>query len=170
MAEGITFLQHWIFSKFLFPFLLVFFIIFAVLEKTKIFGTDKKQLNALISFVIGLIFIGAIYPKLVVENLILFLTVTIVAVFVVLLIWGFIFGDVPGSKLEKGLKLGLGLIATIAFIGAVLWATGWNKILMGFISGEEGGLGQTIITNGVFLIVIAIALALVFMGSKKEGK
>mgnify|MGYP001597721620 CR=1 FL=1 len=114
-----TFLQHWIFSKFLLPFLLVFFIVFAILEKTKLFGDGKKQLNALTSFVIGLIFVSAVYPKLVVENMILFLTVTLVCVFVVLLLWGFIFGDKEGFKLEKWMKWTLGIVVGAAFIGGV---------------------------------------------------
>ena len=71
MAEE-TFLQHWIFTQYLFPFLLVFFIVFALLERTKLFGDGKKQLDALISFVIGLIFVVAGVPKLIVGNMILF--------------------------------------------------------------------------------------------------
>lgn len=167
MADEVTFLQHWIFSRFLFPFLLIFFIVFAILEKTKIFGEGKKQINALISFIIGLVFVSAVYPKLVVENLILFLTVTIVAVFVVLLIWGFVFAEVKDSKLQKWMKLGLGVVVTIAFIGAIIWATGLGDNL-GNILSEQSELVQTIITNGVFLLVIAVALALVLIGSKKK--
>ena len=70
-----TILQHWILTRFAFPFLLIFFIVFAVLEKTKLLGEGKKQLNALLSFVVSLVFVSAIYPTLVVSNLILFLTV-----------------------------------------------------------------------------------------------
>ena len=76
MAENI--LQHEILTDFVYPFLLVFFIIFALLEKTKIFGTDKKQLNALVAFVIGLIFVAAVDPKLIVGDLILFLTIDLI--------------------------------------------------------------------------------------------
>ena len=81
-----TILQHEIFTRFALPFLLMFFVVFAVLEKTKLFGEDKKQLNALIAFVIGLIFVSAVYPTLVVSNLILFLTVALIVVFVALLL------------------------------------------------------------------------------------
>ena len=52
----------------------MFFVVFAVLERTKLFGAEKKQLNALTSFVVALIFVTAIFPKVIVENLILFLT------------------------------------------------------------------------------------------------
>ncbi len=157
-----TFLNYSIVSDFLLPFLLMFLIVFAILERTKLFGEGKKQIDALTAFVIGLIFVTAIYPKLVVTNLILFLTVALVAIFVILLIWGFIFGD-SKTKLEKGLVVGLGIIATIVFIGAVIWATG---LYQSFGSVLSGSLGSTIVTNVVFLIVIGIALALVLIPKK----
>jgi hypothetical protein len=158
--EVVTFLQYDIISKFLLPFLLVFFILFAILEKTKLLG-DKKQIHALIAFVIGLIFVGAIYPVLVVSNLILFLTVTIVAVFVVLLIWGFIFGDKEGFKPAGWMKWVLLIVASLAFVVGLIWATGlWDKV-QSFLT---AGIGGTIFTNIIFLIVIAIALALVIKG------
>ena len=159
------FLQNDIFTKFLFPFLLVFFIVFAILDRTKLFGAEKKQLNALTAFVIGLIFVTAIYPVLVVGNLILFLTVALVAIFVILLIWGFIFGDEKGFSLNNKLKWILAIAAGIAFIAALLWATGWYSDVSTFFS--NSGLNQTIITNVTFVVVIAIALALVIGKSKK---
>jgi hypothetical protein len=164
MAEETTFLQHWVFSQFLLPFLLVFFIVFAILERTRLFGEGKKQLNALTSFVIGLIFVGAVYPKLVVGNMILFLTVALICVFVVLLLWGFIFGDKEGFKLEKWMKWVLGIIVGIAFIWAILWATGWTAQVSSVFSGSSA-----IWTNIAFVVVIAIALALVLMAKEKKA-
>ncbi|VVB82743.1 Uncharacterised protein [uncultured archaeon] len=136
----------------------MFFIVFAVLERTKLFGAEKKQLNALTAFVVGLIFVTAIFPKVIVENLVLFLTVAIVAIFVILLIWGFIFGDEKGFALNNKLKWILGIGAGIAFFVALIWATGWYPNLVDFFS--NSGLNSTIITNATFIIVIAIALVL----------
>ena len=45
MAE--TLLQHPVLTNFVYPFLIVFFIVFAILEKTKLFGEEKKQLKSL---------------------------------------------------------------------------------------------------------------------------
>ncbi|MEK6827231.1 MAG: hypothetical protein AABX99_01985 [Nanoarchaeota archaeon] len=160
------FLQNEIFTKFLFPFLLMFFVVFAVLERTKLFGAEKKQLNALTSFVVALIFVTAIFPKVIVENLILFLTVAIVAIFVILLIWGFIFGDEKGFALNNKLKWILGIGAGIAFFAALIWATGWYPNLVDFFS--NSGLNSTIITNATFIIVIAIALALIIGKAPKK--
>src|SRR3989338_2261142 len=121
-----TILQNWVFTKFVLPFLLIFFIVFGILEKTKLFGAEKKQLNALIAFVVGLIFVAAVFPKLVVANLILFLTIGLVVMFVGLLLWGFIAGE-EGLKFEsapKGLKYFVGIVITVAVIFALIWAVG----------------------------------------------
>ena len=77
MAVQETILQHWILTKFAYPFLLMFFVVFAILEKTKVFGEGKKQLNAGVAFIVSLIFVSAVFPKIVVGNLILFLTVSV---------------------------------------------------------------------------------------------
>ena len=159
-----TFLQWPIISQYLLPFLLVFFIVFAILEKTKLFGEGKKQINALTAFVIGLIFVGAVSYTNIVSNLTLFLTIAIVAIFVILLIWGFIFGDSSGFKAAGWMKWILGIIAGIAFIWAVIWATGFSGKIGGWFS---AGIGQTIVINVIFLIVIAVALALILIPAKK---
>jgi hypothetical protein len=161
-----TFLQWPIISEYLLPFLLIFFIVFAILDKTKLFGEGKKQVNALTAGVIALIFVGAISYTHIISNLTLFLTVAIVILFVVLLLWGFIWGEKESGKgfqAEKWMKWILGIVAGIAVIWAVIWATGSLDKIGGFFSGTTG---QTIITNGVFLIVIAVALALVLMKPK----
>ncbi len=153
-----TILQHWIFTQFALPFLLVFFIVFAILEKTKVLGDDKKQLDALVAFLIALIFVSAVFPKLVVGNLILFLTVAIIVVFVGLLIWGFVSGG--EAKLEgKGIKIAAGIVILIAVIAAVLWATGVGFGFIEYMFTQEWS--KTFWTNALFIVVIAAALALV---------
>ena len=167
MVEGETILQNPVLSRFILPFLLVFFIIFAILEKTKLFGEGKKQLNALISFVIGLIFVGVLYPTLIINNLILFLTVALVSIFVILLLWGFIFGDIKeGFKPEPWMKIVLALIVGIAFVVAIVWATGFYGKL-----GEvlfQQSWSKSFWTNFSFIIVIAIALALILSQKIKK--
>jgi len=167
MAAGETIFQNWIVTDFILPFLLIWTIVFAILEKTKLFGDGKKQLDAIIAFVIGLIFVGAVFPKLVVGNLVLFLTVSIVVVFVGLLLWGFISGsELKADFLKnKGIKITAGIVITIAVILAVLWATGiqnsvWDFFFRNTWSGEFW-------TNFFFVAVIIIALVVVLAGKNK---
>lgn len=159
-----TILQSEILTKFVYPFLLIFFIVFAVLEKTKVLGDDKKQLNALLAFVIGLIFVGAVFPKLFVSNMILFLTVALVVVFVVLLLWGFIASGKEGFEISKGLKTFLMIVLGIAVVIAVFWATGVGGSFFDFLFNSSWS--NVFWTNFLFLVVIAAALALVIGKTK----
>jgi len=163
-----TILQHWIFTNFAFPFLLIFFIIFGVLEKTEIFGSGRRQLNALIAFVVGLIFVTAVFPKLVVANLILFLTVAIVVMFVALLLWGFIAGE-EGLKFKdapKGLKYFIAIVIIIAVVAALLWALGVEGSFFDFLF--RSNWSEEFLTNAGFIIAVIVVLVLVIRGVKKE--
>jgi len=156
--------QSDIMVNFAYPFLLIFFLVFAVLERTKLFGEDKKQINALISFVIGLIFVSFIHPKEVVADLILFLTVALVVMFVILLLWGFVFGDIKeGFKPEKWMKWILGIAVGVAVVVAVVWATGTDNEIISWLFDQSWSDGFW--TNVVFLVVVAGALALVLKSS-----
>ena len=157
MAADII-LQNWIVTKFALPFLLIFFVVFAILEKTKVLG-DTKQINALVAFVVGLIFVGFAFPKEFLENMILFLTVALVVVFVTLMLWGFIGGSKEGFELEGWMKYSLFGISSVALIAAVLWASGVHNNLIDLLFYQNWS--STFWTNVLFIAAIAAALALV---------
>ncbi len=163
-----TFLQNWIVAKFILPFFLMFFVVFAILEKTGILGKEKKQLNALTSAIISLIFVSAVFPKEVVGNLILFLTISIVVVFVTLLIWGFVSGG--EAKLDGGVKKLAGIAVVIAVIIAVFWAAGLRVEFLNNLIDYlfYSGWSSVFWTNTLFIAVIAVAVALVLRGSKAK--
>jgi len=157
MAEPATILQHWIVTSFILPFLLLFFIIFGILQKSKLFG-DAKQLNAFIAFVVGLIFVGAAFPKLAVNNLILFLTVAVVVMFVVLILWGFVAGE-DGLKFEKFPKpikylIGSGIIAALIIV--MILVTGIQNQLIDLLFKQSWS--KEFWTNFAFIAVVIIAL------------
>ena len=161
-----TILQHWVVTQFILPLLLIIFLVYAILEKTKLFGDDKHQTNALIAFVIGLIFVSVLSPKLIVENLILFLTVAIVIVFIVLLLWGFVSGsDLSDNILSnKYVKWIVGIALIIAVIIAVLWATGVAGTVYDWLFKQTWS--GTFWTNAIFIIAAGAALALILAKSK----
>ena len=162
-----TVFQNWIFKDYILPFLLIFVIIFAVLEKTKIFGEDKKQLNAILAFVVGLIFVGVLYPKEIVGNMVLFLTVSLVIIFVFLLLYGFVVSDKKeGFEVQGWMKWVFGILIGVAVIIAVIWATGADVQTVDFFFKQEWS--NTFWTNALFIVVIAIILAWVLKGSKSS--
>lgn len=159
-----TIFQHPLVTDFLLPFLLMFFIVFAILEKTKVLG-DKKQISALVAFVIGLIFISAFSPKIVVEHIVLFLAVGIVIIFAGMLLFSFGIGG--GDKIEfaKGYKWVLGIAIVLGLIIVVLWSTGFGDSLINFFFGNDWS--GSFWTNVLFILIIAGALA-VALGSKSN--
>ena len=159
-----TILQHEVLTSFAYPFLLIFFVVFAILEKTHVLG-ENKQLNALVSFVIGLIFVSALQPKLIVGNMILFLTVALVVMFVALLLWGFVSGEDLKTDIlsEGGKKVAIAVVA-IAVVIAVLWATGTYSGAVDLLFGQSWS--DTFWTNVIFVVAIAVALAIVLKDSK----
>lgn len=165
-------MQNEIVTQFILPFLLIFFIAFGILEKSKLFGDNRSKLNAGIAFVIGLIFVAAIFPKLVVGNLILFLTVAMVTMFVGLLLWGFVAGE-KGLKFEEmnpNLRWFMGIVIAVAVIGGLLWALGVKGI---FFTGLydlifKSSWSKDFWTNTSFVAVVIIALAFVLSGKSKS--
>ena len=157
-----------IFIDYILPFLLVFTLTFAILDKTKLLGEGKRQINALISLVIGLILIGFPFAQGVIVKLIPFFAVALVILFIFMLIFGFISGKKEGDVLNKGLKITLSIIFGLAIIVAVLWATGsWDFVYELVVEGEYSG---KIFVNILLLGIIGGAIAIVLATSGKKGE
>ena len=90
MVDELIIQNPWV-THFILPFLLVFTIIFAVLQKSEILGKGKKQIDAIVGLVIGLMFVGFPGPRDLVVNLMPFLAVGLVMILVLFLLWGFFY-------------------------------------------------------------------------------
>lgn len=165
MADSIF--QYAIFQDFILPFFLAFTLVFAVLERSKILGEDSKRLNAIIALVVGLVFVTAAFPQAVISNIILFLTVSLIVVFVVLLLWGFVFGETGKAFVpEKWMKRILVALVGAGLVLVLVWTAGANTgFLDWLISREWTG---TFWTNFLFIVVVAVALALAVTSQKKS--
>ena len=166
MAET-TIFQLPVIKDFILPFILVFAIIFAILEKTKVLGSDKHQINAIVAGVIGFIFIGFTSPKEFVSNLILFLTLGLIVIFVIMLLWGFLVSDEP--KLSgKGLRWVVGIVLIIAVIIGVLWASGMELGALDYFFNQSWS--SSLWTNVLFVIVAGAAIAVILATGGSGGK
>jgi hypothetical protein len=164
MAE-LTILQSSLLRDYLAPFFLIWVIIFAILQKTKLLGEGKMQLDAIVSAVIGLLFISLLSPKQLVQNMIVFFAVAMVIIFIVLLLWGFaVGGDFSKPLSSKGIKIFFGILIGAAVIIALLYFTGYTSIISDFLYAQNWGSSFWI--NVFFIIIVALILFLVL---KKKG-
>jgi len=164
MAEDLI-TSNWVITKFILPFLLIWTVVFAILQKTKILG-ENKQVDSIIAVVVAFIFISVLQPKEIVSNMILFLTVALVVMFVGLLLWGF----VSGKSMEKDIlsaswaKWVFGIVIVVGVIIALIYSAGIdNKLITLLFQQSWSG---TFWTNAIFIVVVAAALALVLRSGK----
>ncbi len=156
--------EHWLFQEMILPFLLVFVLFFAVLQKTKILGENKNQIDALISLVIGLILIGFPQPRDLIVGIMPWFSVAVVVVLVFLLLYGFVAGEIKADEIPGWMKITFGVLAGVFTIGVVAYVSGFWKWVEGWLSGGSSGW----VANAIFIVVIVGALVAV-LASGKNG-
>ncbi len=154
------------FVDFVLPFVLVFTLMFAILQKSKLLGDDKKQIDALISLVTGLILIAFPNPRSIVVLLMPFLAVAAVILLVFMLLYGFIVGKKEGDVLGKWWKLAFGAILAVSLLVYLIYITGYFGYVYDFLFG--GGYSK-IWVNLILILVIAGAIIAVIKGEKTSS-
>jgi hypothetical protein len=108
------------------PFLLVFTIVFAILDKTKILGTDKvgdktsskKNLNSMVAFVIALLVVASAQLVAVINQVVSQVVLLLVLIICFLLLVGTFFGSEEFTL--KEFPTWVKFLMTLSFIGIVL--------------------------------------------------
>lgn len=156
------------FLEYILPFILVFTLVFAVLQKMQLFGEGKKQIDAMIGLVVGLILISFPYARNIVVNLMPFMVVSLVILLVFMLVWGFAVHKKGMDRLlNKGLLITFGIIFGLGLITFVLMVTGaWDSVY-DFLFNQEGGK-QVWINLLIIGILVGVIIPVVSSG-KKEG-
>ncbi len=164
------------------PFLLVFTIIFAILEKTRILGIVKtkegelpnKNLNAMVAFVVGLLVVAtANIVRTINESLPNVVLLIVISVSFLLMIGVFLkTGELDFSDKHKkwyAVFVVIMLIAVIAiFLNSIYTKNGdsWLEVALFFIITEWTG---AVFTSILFLVIIILAVWFITK-SKSEGK
>lgn len=102
--------------EYILPFLLFFTIIFAVLEKLKIFGDDKKNIHLMLGFILALLVVAQPGITLVVNSFLPKVSLFILVALMFLVIAG-MFGAKTGNW--GGIALPIALVICII---AIIWA------------------------------------------------
>ena len=164
MAE--TFLTSPIFVEMVLPFVLIFTVVFAILQKTQILGKGKKQIDAIVSLSIGLIVVSYANAVGIITDLMPFLAVSVVIILVFLILYGMVFKE-GEFDLSKKVKNVFGGLAALAVAIAVLTITGaWDYIKDNWLGGDSQSV---IVTNTIFFVIVAVAIGIVLFSGKDKG-
>lgn len=116
-TESLSVITNPFLTNVILPFLLVFVVLFAILEKVEILGKEKKNTNIIVALVIALLFVGVQKAVGFTVAIIPLIAVLIMILLCFYLIFGFV-----GIHEARGIKIMLGIIFGIAFIVIILWA------------------------------------------------
>ncbi len=175
----VDFLKAFGFFDIVLPFLLIFTITFAVLEKSKIFGADgngkaNQRVDAMVAFTIALFFVAI--PSLVQSiqiSLPQIMMLLVVLVMFMLLIGSLSSGEHPlaffGKNVDDSFKFWRIFFYLIIFLGVsaiFLNSFGWLDPLLDYVLTQWD---QTLIVSLIFLVIIVVTIIYV-VSDKKESK
>ena len=152
------------FTEMLLPFLLVFVVVFAILQKSKILGDGKAQIDAMVGLIVGLLLIGLPQPRNIIVGIMPWMAVGIAVILVFLILYGFVAGDL--SKAPAWMKITFGILAGLFTLAIVLYISGLGDIIMGWLSGDSG---SSIWMNVLMIALVIGAMAVAIMGGKKKS-
>ncbi len=145
------------------PFLLVFTIAFAVLEKSKILGTTSKSFNAIVALILGFLFVRNGDIPLLVHRFLPNISFFIVVIIMGLLVMGMFLGDKWEGFGNKALVFGAILAIILVFWSLyvdVIYAPYWFYDLFVY---------QDIYSLAALAVVVLVIWVVFFGGKKREG-
>ena len=151
------------FTEMLLPFLLIFVVVFAILQKSEILGKGKAQIDAIVGMVVGLLLIGVPGPRDIIVGIMPWMAVAVAVILVFLILYGFVVGDLSKMGESMGVKVGMGILAAVFTIGIVLFVSGlWENLWDSF------GSASDIWMNIVMIVLVLGAMAVAIFGNKKK--
>lgn len=141
----------------LLPFLLVFAITFAILEKVKIFGADKRNINGIIAAILGILVARNQYVVGIINRFLPNISLFMVIILMFLLLLG-IFGGA-----YTGWQGGMLTIAAIVSLFFVIWSLSSDFIgeqfgLPDWLWGFDEQTKSSILMIGIFVFVIWLVM------------
>jgi hypothetical protein len=138
-------------------FLLIFVLIYAILQKSKLLGDGNVKIDALVSFAISVLFVVTPPARDFVVSIMPYLAVALGVMLVYLIMYGFVGGELKEGT--KNMKIVFGILAGIFLVVVIFVITGaWEKL--------ERVIGPGVWSAILLIIIIAGAVFLVLRKGK----
>jgi hypothetical protein len=164
------------------PFILVFTIVFAILEKTKVLGMEKigekeytrKNLNAMVAFVVAFLVIASSQLVEIITTVSSQIVILLLLSVLFLLLIGSFAKEAEGGYLQGGWRT---FFMFIMFIGIVLIflnaiktedGDSWLDVFWTYVS--QNGQGGNAIGSIILLIILVLFMVYIVKGPKTENQ
>lgn len=173
LGKAIGFLKDFGFFDIILPFLLVFTIVFGILEKTRIFGTEdgkkegkpKKNINAMVAFSIAFFLISAQQIVSAIQISLPQVVFVLIVIVSFLMLVAAMYQEGEDFKLEKGWKKFLIFLIFFGLLAIFLNAFGWLEVVIGFFI---WGWGNAVVP--AIIILAVVLLVIYFIVREPKGK
>lgn len=163
------------------PFILVFTIVFAILEKTKVLGTEeisgknytRKNLNAMVAFVISFLVVASSKLVEIITTVSSQIVILLMLSVLFLLLVGSFYKDAEGGYLQGGWQTFFMFIMFIGivliFLGAIKDEAGdsWLDIFWNYVS--HNGQGGNAVGSIILLIILVLFMVYIVKSPKSAG-
>lgn len=163
---GFTILSSPFFVEGVLPFILVFSLVFAVLQKSKILGDGKNQLDALVAFSVALLTIAFANAVNLIVQLVPVLAVGLVVILVAIVLFGSVFKFSPDNA-PSGVKWAFGILVVLVAAIALLIYSGSIDTITDFFDTTDSSLWTNIFF--IALMIGAIFVVMKFSGSSSSS-
>lgn len=184
LGNAIEFFQDFGLFDIVLPFLLVFTVTFALLEKTMILGSEKekdkpmpkKNLNAMVAFVIGLLVVTANKVVNAINTALPNIVFLVIIIICFLMLVGTFFRtgeldfmDTYGKTAKVLFMVVILILVILIFLDSIPMDSGESWLSYGF-NYTVNNFSGAVVTSLILLLVIIGAIALVVRGNKGGEK
>ncbi len=174
LQNAIDFFERFGFFSVIVPFLLVFTIVFAILEKTRVLGEEdgepRKNLNSMVAFAVALLVVATVRVVEAINKSLPAIAFLLIASVSFLMLVGLFYGT-GEIKFEKGWqRTFIFVVMFIAIIAVFLYSLGWLDVILSYVGSNWD---RTVVPSVIFFIIILVVMWYVIAGGegkkKKEG-
>ncbi len=172
LVDAIEFMRSFGIFDVVLPFLLVFTVIFGVLEKTKVFGTEdnktRKNLNAMVAFVIGFFVVATAQIVGILQTALPVIILILILVIAFMIVYGATLGEGELNVWQQFTK-GKGIFALGIVIAIIAIVLGAMDLWGDFMYWVNQTLGGPALTTVILLVVVGIFMWIVLSGNSGGG-
>ncbi len=176
LANALDFFREFGVFDVILPFLLVFTVVYATLQKTKLLGKEAANLDAMVAFVIGLLVVAATkVVGIINEALPQVMLLVIVGLSFLMMIGIFAnpeksFFDDMTKEFKYGLMVVMSIAVVLIFLGGIKNSQGESWLEYGWNFAIDNWNGAIVGSLALLAVVVAAIWLVVGGGEKKEGK
>ncbi len=161
LGNAITFLDSIGFFDVVLPFLLVFTLVYGILEKTKLLGTEdrkpKKNLNAMVAFTIAFFVVAASNIVTAIKTSLPWVMLILVIFISLLLLTGIFAKDEEFDLFTKYPKFKNWILVFVVLAVVAIFLSAFNY-LQPLLNYVQGGAGSNVGSALVLLLVVGAAM------------